>query len=541
MRQNHPKFARLQRTLLLGNPFHQPPDQVHRPTERGGQRIGHFTKTSYRGRGQSRGERGKALMHTKGDNCPQHASGNFKQCPSTHTTSISRKVSKRDTIRRKIKKLHTPLGNNTRSFHTKHDVRLGNPLLIKPKTNRVSQTNKHELQRKIISVEGNREHVGEGCHSTSTPQGGSIYKQHFSKKAKHLHSLPPFQNGGTEESERYLASRGPDVQTGPKRCIFYGSNRGQVEKVPQVPLGRKLVRVSVPLLWTGPSTQTVHQTNESPHNFTQKVTDKAPYLPRRYAPAGVNPPRNKHGQGYHNLPSTESGVCDKLREVNLDSLDQGRISWSDNKQCRDDINSARGKSGENCKSVPKNTVITSDVIKGTIKSNRAPEGNNTSHYTCSNSNKVPSEPPNNICSEPAKLRMNSNPKQGLQNRIKLVGRESKTTQWETDNHCTTRMHNPIRCSDIRGLGSSMPKYNKRGTLATRGEEPPYKHLRTESCQSSHTDLHKNEKSLLHTHTDRQYNGLVLPDKDGRDKKQGIDRDCQGNMGLSSVQRDHPSK
>ena len=74
-------------------------------------------------------------------------------------------------------------GNNTQSFHTKH-VRLGNPLLIKPKTNRVSQTNKHELQRKIISVEGNRKHVGEGCHSTSTPQGGSIYKQHFSKREK---------------------------------------------------------------------------------------------------------------------------------------------------------------------------------------------------------------------------------------------------------------------------------------------------------------------------------------------------------------------
>ena len=81
-----------------------------------------------------------------------------------------------------------------------------------------------------------------------------------------------FQNGRTEEPEGSPDSRGSNVQTGPKGCIFLSPNTEKFQEVCEIPLGREPVRVVVPMIQSGSSPLTVYQINESTNNPTP--TDK---------------------------------------------------------------------------------------------------------------------------------------------------------------------------------------------------------------------------------------------------------------------------
>ena len=114
----------------------------------------------------------------------------------------------------------------------------------------------------------------------------------------------------------------------------------------------------------------------------------------------------------------------------------------------------------------------------------------------------------------------------MQNRINLVDRKSETAQWKAPKHFPTRSDYTIRCSHDRGLRGSMQRGNNRGILAAGGTEPPHKHPGIKSSKLSNTDFHQAEESPFDTYTNIQHNSTVLPNQDGWNEKQNVDRHCQ---------------
>ena len=86
-----------------------------------------------------------------------------------------------------------------------------------------------------------------------------------------VHSLQTLQDG------RFLkvcvAKKGLHVQNRPEGCILQRSSTQRLMKLSTVSLGRKLVRVSVPILWFGTSSDNIHKTI----NLSSETSDDNDY------------------------------------------------------------------------------------------------------------------------------------------------------------------------------------------------------------------------------------------------------------------------
>ena len=222
----------------------------------------------------------------------------------------------------------------------------------------------------------------------------------------------------------------------------------------------------------------------------------------RYATPRLNPRGNKHDQGHGDTPFGEPGVCNKLQEISVNTFSANGILRGNNKQCGNDPKSTGGESDKNNTKLSGNTVSGKTFTEETVQFDREIKSNNTCSDPSSNPNPLPSTTPNRICKDQDKLRITSVTEQCLQNRTELVDRKLKTSQRETISTSTTGLTYSVRCSLNRGLGSSMPGSDYRGSLVTRREEIAHQCVGIKSSLPGHKNLHKDEKTILNSHPNR---------------------------------------
>ena len=95
-----------------------------------------------------------------------------------------------------------------------------------------------------------------------------------------VHSLQTLQDGRFVKV--CVAKKGLHVQDRPEGCILQCSSTQRLMKLSTVSLGRKLVRVSVPILWFGTSSDNIHKIIKG-FNLSSETSDDNDYnLSRRF-------------------------------------------------------------------------------------------------------------------------------------------------------------------------------------------------------------------------------------------------------------------
>ena len=146
------------------------------------------------------------------------------------------------------------------------------------------------------------------------------------KGTEQPHSIYPFQNGGITPPQGSVEKRGYNGETRSQGCLFFSSSEPKVSKICKVSVEKQPLSVHLPLLWSGSSTQTIQQINESSNSHLKKVEYSAHHLFRRHVVDGGFQGGNSNGKGHTNLPSTESRFFDKCPKICVDSNHANRIS-----------------------------------------------------------------------------------------------------------------------------------------------------------------------------------------------------------------------
>ena len=145
------------------------------------------------------------------------------------------------------------------------------------------------------------------------------------EKPKFVSTIPAFQNGGSPSTERSLAGGGLHVQDRSSRCIFYNTNKLKVQEIPQVQMGGNTLRVSLPLLWTRPSTSDIYKINESPYFSTAAPKHSLNNIPGRHVDNGQVSTGIDLSSRQCDLPPAESGICTEFKEVSSGTISENII------------------------------------------------------------------------------------------------------------------------------------------------------------------------------------------------------------------------
>ena len=220
--------------------------------------------------------------------------------------------------------------------------------------------------------EGNAE---KGFHFKSLSLKSGIFEQFVSDQQKRwrkptshkfegcesVYFLQALQDGRFALPEICVTKRGLHVLNRPERCILQCSSTQRFMKISTVSLGRELVRVPVPMLWFGTSSQNIHKIIKGSNLSFETSYDKGHNLSRRFIDFGKQYERNIYGKGLCDLSIATSRLCNKSEEVCLRSCTGNRVLSVDCEFPNYDFVITSGKDREDKESMP-------DVIQG-IKGN----------------------------------------------------------------------------------------------------------------------------------------------------------------------------
>ena len=209
---------------------------------------------------------------------------------------------------------------------------LQNPISHGSNPGQSASQSKNEYRSIYFSESRNRKHFAERCHSESVTCFRGVFKQPVSgrqirwrkeasdkpEKSKFVYTIPAFQNGGPPSNERSLAGEGLHVQDKSSRCIFYNTNKSKAQEIPQVQMGGNTVRVSLPLLWTRPSTSDIYKINESPHFSTAAPKHLPNNIPGRHVDNGQVSTGIDLSWKHCDLPPAKSRICTELKKSVLE-------------------------------------------------------------------------------------------------------------------------------------------------------------------------------------------------------------------------------
>ena len=125
------------------------------------------------------------------------------------------------------------------------------------------------------------------------------------------------QNGRFAKTEIHVAKL--HVQTRLKRCIFFSSLGKNFKEICSLPLVRKFVRVSLPLLWFGTSTTNIHKIAKSINDNLTQDKHQNNNLIRRHAIDWSLFRKDSHAPRHSNLPSATPRICHELEKVCVDT------------------------------------------------------------------------------------------------------------------------------------------------------------------------------------------------------------------------------
>ena len=182
-------------------------------------------------------------------------------------------------------------------------------------------------RRKDSSTEGNSQDVEQGSHcGDPKPLGRGIYQQSFSRREKRwgkpnsnklettksVHTLPALNDGGFALSSKQSKEGRLHVQSGFEGCIFFSSIKPCIQKICLVSLVREILRVSLPLFWTRPSTKNFYKITQN-SSFSVASPEHTNYNLLGHV---VDRPYNRGNvsdQRHSNLPSSTTRVCTEFK------------------------------------------------------------------------------------------------------------------------------------------------------------------------------------------------------------------------------------
>ena len=155
-----------------------------------------------------------------------------------------------------------------------------------------------------------------------------------------------------------------------KDAMHQRSSTQRFTKISTISLGRELVRVPVPMLWFGTSSQNIHKIIKGSNLSFEMSYDKGHNFPRRFIDFGKQYERNIYDKGLCDLPNATSRLCDKSEEVCVRSCTRNRVLRVDCEFTNYDFVITRRKDREDKGSMPKVIQGIRGITSGFDKTNR---------------------------------------------------------------------------------------------------------------------------------------------------------------------------
>ena len=163
--------------------------------------------------------------------------------------------------------------------------------------------------------------------------------------------------------------KGIRVQNRPEGCILQRPSTQRFTKISTVSLGRILVRVPVPMLSFGTSSQNIHKIIKSTNLSFETSDDKRHKLSRRFIDLGKQNERNIYDKGLCDLPIATTRLCDKSEEMCVRST-RNRVPKIDCEFPNYDFIITTGKDREGKGSMPELIQSIRGITSGFDKTNR---------------------------------------------------------------------------------------------------------------------------------------------------------------------------
>ena len=163
---------------------------------------------------------------------------------------------------------------------------------------------------------------------------------------------------------KYVLQKGDYISKIYLKDILQRTSTQRFTKIITVSLGRKLVRVPVPMLWFGTSSQNIHKIIKGPNFSFETSDDKGHNLSRRFIDF------KKECERLCDLPISTSRLCDKSEETCVRSCTRNRVLRADCEFPNYDFVITRGKDKEDNGSMPDLLQSIRGISFGFDKTNR---------------------------------------------------------------------------------------------------------------------------------------------------------------------------
>ena len=320
-------------------------------------------------------------------------------------------------------------------------------------------------------------------------------------------------------------------------CILQRSSTQRFTKLSTVSLGRKLVRVPVPMLWPGTSSHNIQKIIKD-SNLKFETSDNGHNLSRRFIDFRKQYEQNIYGKGPFGFPIATSRVCDISEEVCVISCTRNIVIRVDSEFPHYDFIITKRKDSEDKRSMPEFLQGIRGITSGFDKTNRNTFFNHSSS--------APIPPTVSLLTTTANIISKTNtvlPHFGKadshgKKQIVMVGQQSRTLQWWIGYTTTDTVRYSDRCIQKYLKGCVLRDQN-RGSVVQEEAGSPYESAGASSHKFYHLEICPNVENVSYTYPGRQHDSLELFAENGRDKESRFNAaDLKGNLGVSTWAGDH---
>ena len=404
------------------------------------------------------------------------------------------------------------------------------------------QALKNVSGRVIDCEQRNFRNVKKGCNQESSTSTRAISQHNFScgqkgrgssssgepEEPQHPCSLYSFQNGGTAFDKRTPPKERLLIKTGSKGRLLLCSPKAELSKVCEIRMGRNPLRVPVSLLRVKSCPARFHKTNESANGTSTKTECKIDYLLGRHPSDGSKSAGSRGSTRLTNLFTPKLGLLNKYTEISLNTNTPDKVFRNADRFSNDGSVSPTAKSRQDNRPMSRADRIQTGIRETIGQGDRQTIFDSTSCPTSSSELPIFTKAAISGPRYDGFFQYNSKPITVSSNGTELVDRKSKALQWKVPVRLSTRTLDNIRCVP-EGLGCILSKQLNRRSLDSRGKDPAYKCLRTESGLSSHKNFHFQKESVSNSYPDGQYSCSEISGKNGGNTKSPSDKASKRNL------------
>lgn len=470
---------------------------------------------------------------------------------STDTTKPDSTTMGQNTHRGQNKKGLTKLGKtNTGSKYPKHGKRLFDTIQ--------SDTEPHTtIQPKILRVRshpnntGSRHDDSERSDKTSDPTDRSICRPHLFEREERRRTEASFQSQETEwfcgiqalqdgratNDKNSTTRERLDDKTGPQRCILLCSNESKSQEIPEVQMERKPLRVPMPTIRPGISTQGLHKTSQASDRLAKTTRYQTIDLPRRHSCDEPTEAQATTRWQNNSKPPRTLGVHHQHTEVDTNSDKETRVLGNDDQfgRIENEPSGTENRSSDEEMSKPPDKSCLHDPRASRTDRNAISDndGDSASSPTIQTSANAENEGVDEI----TLLQQHHSADTTLQARTQMVAITPQRSEWQIDHSNQPGFGDRNRCQPAR-LGSYHGYSVSERTLDRGRETRTHQRTGTESSVVSTTSIHQGDTVQTHTHQNRQCLNSVSHQQEGRNKVNQTGDHYQRSMELLSQEEDH---